>query len=79
MTTRKTKDGKTVSLLGYGAMRLPTTDGGHANGWAPDGYSAAEIDQATLDAQVKTMLEHGEISLRPSCSKTGLCLPSSSL
>ena len=59
MTTRKTKDGKTVSLLGYGAMRLPTTDGGHANGWAPDGYSNAEIDQATLDAQVKTMLEHG--------------------
>ena len=59
MTTRKTKDGKTVSLLGYGAMRLPTTDGGHANGWAPDGYSSAEIDQATLDAQVKTMLEHG--------------------
>ena len=59
MTTRKTKDGKTVSLLGYGAMRLPTTDGGHANGWAPDGYSAAEIDQATLDAQVTTMLEHG--------------------
>ena len=59
MTTRKTKGGKTVSLLGYGAMRLPTTDGGHANGWAPDGYSSAEIDQATLDAQVKTMLEHG--------------------
>jgi predicted aldo/keto reductase-like oxidoreductase len=59
MTTRKTKDGKTVSLLGYGAMRLPTTDGGHANGWVPDGYSNAEIDQATLDAQVKTMLEHG--------------------
>ena len=59
MTTRKTKDGKTVSLLGYGAMRLPTTDGGHANGWAPDGYSNAEIDQATFDAQVKTMLEHG--------------------
>ena len=59
MTTRKTKDGKSVSLLGYGAMRLPTTDGGHANGWAPDGYSNAESDQATLDAQVKTMLEHG--------------------
>ena len=59
MTTRKTKDGKSVSLLGYGAMRLPTTDGGHANGWAPDGYSNAEIDQATFDAQVKTMLEHG--------------------
>ena len=48
-----------MSLLGYGAMRLPTTDGGHANGWAPDGYSNAEIDQATFDAQVKTMLEHG--------------------
>ncbi|MBR1920702.1 MAG: aldo/keto reductase [Kiritimatiellae bacterium] len=59
MTTRKTKDGERVSLLGYGAMRLPTADGGHANNWAKDGYSASEIDQTTLDAQVKYMLLHG--------------------
>ena len=34
MTTRFTIDGLKVSLLGYGAMRLRTVDGGHANGWA---------------------------------------------
>ena len=33
MTTRFTVDGKKVSLLGYGAMRLPAADGGHANNW----------------------------------------------
>ena len=49
MTTRQTKDGRKVSLLGYGAMRMPTVDGGHANGWAKDGYSAAGIDQKMLD------------------------------
>ena len=59
MTIRNAKDGRPVSLLGYGAMRLPTSDGGHANGWAPDGYSKAGIDQPTLDAQVKYMLDHG--------------------
>ena len=31
MTSRQTKDGRKVSLLGYGAMRMPTVDGGHAN------------------------------------------------
>ncbi len=59
MTNRQAKDGRLVSLLGYGAMRLPTTDGGHANGWVPDGYSKAGIDQKTLDGQVKYMLDHG--------------------
>ena len=51
-------DGKDVSLLGYGAMRLPTVDGGHANGWAK-GASKADIDQARLDRQVAYMLKHG--------------------
>ena len=32
MTTRLTKDGRKVSLLGYGAMRLPTVDGLNAAG-----------------------------------------------
>ena len=59
MTTRFTVDGRKVSLLGYGAMRLPTVDGGHANGWAKDGYSESGIDQKLLDAQVKYMLDHG--------------------
>ena len=53
MTTRFTLDDCKVSLLGYGAMRLPTVDGGHANGWAKDGYSSSGIDQKLLDAQVK--------------------------
>ena len=59
MTTRFAVDGRKVSLLGYGAMRLPTVDGGHANGWAKDGYSESGIDQKLLDAQVKYMLDHG--------------------
>ena len=59
MTTRFAADGRKVSLLGYGAMRLPTVDGGHANGWAKDGYSESGIDQKLLDAQVKYMLDHG--------------------
>ena len=59
MTTRQTKDGRAVSLLGYGAMRLPTTDGGHANGWMREGYSKSSIDQELVNAQVKSMLENG--------------------
>ena len=59
MTTRQTKDGRKVSLLGYGAMRMPTVDGGHANGWAKDGYSAAGIDQKRLDKQIKYLLDQG--------------------
>ena len=58
MTYRTTTDGKKISLLGYGAMRLPTVDGGHANGWVADA-SKADIDQAMLNAQVRYMLEHG--------------------
>lgn len=48
-----------VSLLGYGSMRMPTVDGGHAASWKKEGYSAAEIDQKRLDAQVKLMLDGG--------------------
>ena len=59
MTTRFATDGRKVSLLGYGAMRMPTVDGGHANGWAKEGYSSSGIDQKTLDAQVKYMLDSG--------------------
>ena len=58
MTYRFTADGRKVSLLGYGAMRLPTVDGKHANGWAP-GASAAAIDQETLNRQVKLLLDGG--------------------
>ncbi|MBQ6137616.1 MAG: aldo/keto reductase [Kiritimatiellae bacterium] len=59
MTYRFRSDGSRVSLLGYGAMRLPTVDGGHANGWNPDGYSKSGIDQEMLDRQVRYMLERG--------------------
>ena len=59
MTTRFTIDSCKVSLLGYGAMRLPTVDGGHANGWAKQGYSESGIDTAQVNEQVKYMLEHG--------------------
>ena len=59
MTSRYTVDGKKVSLLGYGAMRLPTTDGGHANNWVKEGYTASAIDQALLNRQVKTLLDAG--------------------
>lgn len=48
-----------VSLLGYGAMRLPTKDGGHANSWDKDGYSDTGIDQERFNAQVKLMLDGG--------------------
>ena len=58
MTTRFTVDGKKVSLLGYGAMRLPAADGGHANNWLLDA-SKKDIDQGHLNRQVKHMLEQG--------------------
>ena len=58
MTTRFTVDGKKVSLLGYGAMRLPAADGGHANNWLLDA-SKKDIDQKHLNRQVKHMLEAG--------------------
>ncbi|MGN0855488.1 MAG: aldo/keto reductase [Kiritimatiellia bacterium] len=59
MTYRFSSDGRKVSLLGYGAMRLPTVDGGHANSFAQQGYSASGIDQAMLDAQIKRLLDGG--------------------
>ena len=63
MTTRLTKDGRRVSLLGYGAMRLPTVDGlnaaGRVGGKPIPGTSRADIDQKLLDSQVKYMLDQG--------------------
>ncbi len=59
MTTRFANDGRKVSLLGYGAMRLPTVDGGHANVWDKRGYSKADIDIKHLSEQVKYMLDNG--------------------
>ena len=58
MTCRFTVDGGKVSLLGYGAMRLPTVDGKHANGWA-SGSSDAPIDQELFNRQVKLLLDSG--------------------
>ena len=45
--------GDKVSLLGYGMMRLPLTDGGYSR------ESNAEIDQETVNAQVDYALAHG--------------------
>ena len=59
MTYRYTSDGKKVSLLGYGAMRMPTVDGGHANGWVQEGYSKSLIDQDELNRQIKYLLDRG--------------------
>lgn len=59
MTSHFSANGKPISLLGYGAMRMPTVDGGHANGWNPTGYSTTGIDQDLLDRQIKYLLEHG--------------------
>ena len=58
MEYRAAADGRKVSLLGYGAMRLPTVDGGHATSRRP-GASAASIDQRMVDSQVKRMLDLG--------------------
>ena len=60
MTTRRFEiDGKKVSLLGYGAMRLPTVDGGHANAWSKAGYSSSDIDQELVNRQIKTLIDSG--------------------
>ena len=59
MTSHFTTDGKRVSLLGYGAMRLPTKDGGHANSWQKQGYSDSGIDQDHFNRQVKELLDGG--------------------
>ena len=47
--------GKKVSLLGYGAMRMPTIDGGHANNWAKD-VSKSVIDQKIFYLRIKMLL-----------------------
>ena len=62
MTVRTGRHGEKVSLLGYGAMRLPTTDGGHATGRLGKqsaGFSPAPIDQAAVDAHIDYALAHG--------------------
>ena len=60
MTTRSSwrVDGRPVSLLGYGAMRLPTVDRAHATGGV-EGASKAAIDQELLNRQVKLLLDGG--------------------
>lgn len=53
MTMRTLRSGDKVSLLGYGMMRLPTTDGVAARD------SQAPIDQKMVDRQVDYALDHG--------------------
>ena len=53
------KNGKSVAVLGYGALRMPTIDGGHANKQDSDGYSESTIDATLLQRQVSYMLTHG--------------------
>lgn len=59
MTTHYTVDGKKVSLLCYGAMRLATVDGKHANRWVGAGYSDSAIDQELLNRQIRMLLDGG--------------------
>ncbi len=63
MTMREDLHGRKVSLLGYGAMRLPTVDGAHATGRLggkpQDGFSAAGIDQEEVNRHVDYALRHG--------------------
>lgn len=58
MKKRFSIGGKKVSLLGYGAMRMPTVDGGHANNWARDA-SKKTIDQRELNSQIAYLLNSG--------------------
>lgn len=58
MTVRTSKHGEMVGLLGYGTMRLPTVDGGHANPWG-DNSSKSAIDQNAVNAHIDYALEHG--------------------
>ncbi len=59
MTYRFAANGRKVSLLGYGAMRMPTVAGGHANTWVQAGYDSSAIDQDELNRQVRMMLDAG--------------------
>ncbi len=58
MTVRTAKHGEKVGLLGYGCMRLPTVDGGHANPWGENASKTA-IDQEMVNAHIDYALEHG--------------------
>lgn len=58
MTYRSGPHGEKISLLGYGGMRLPTIDGGHANVFA-DNASDAAIDQAAVNRHVDYALANG--------------------
>ena len=57
MTMRTDAHGEKVSLLGYGMMRLPTVDGGHAN--THHGGSTAPINREEVYAQVDAALDYG--------------------
>ena len=57
ITTRTGTHGERVSLLGYGAMRYPTVDGGHANTY--HGGSSAPIDVARVQEQIDYCIAHG--------------------
>ena len=57
MTTRPDAHGDQISLLGFGMMRLPTVDGGHANTY--HGGSSAPINRDEVYAQIDYALEHG--------------------
>ncbi len=59
MTSHFAQDKVKISLLGYGAMRLPTTDGGHANNWVKEGYTNSAIDQELVNRQIKMLLDGG--------------------
>ena len=57
MTTRTGAHGERVGLLGYGAMRYPTVDGGHAA--MSRGGSNAAIDVAAVQRVIDYCIEHG--------------------
>ena len=57
ITTRTGTHGERVSLLGYGAMRLPTTDGSHAN--TRHGGSNAAIDTEAVQRHIDYCIAHG--------------------
>ena len=57
ITTRTGGHGERVSLLGYGAMRFPTTDGSHAN--VRHGGSNASIDTEAVQRHIDYCIAHG--------------------